>query len=448
MTQKSHTSLNPFSSTIWKGRESYCLWRSSTNISSELSTLFLLQELILTLSNPNFTFLVIRHIRHQLEDKFVDDDIPYWLYDFILESFNRLTRDHIFAFEKELEWSEFDEVIQHFENSLLKPYSSTVLDMILRCVIVIPLLSVTVTNKISRNSEKCPKTLAFLPEWISGMNSDDMGEAIEAYRTLHDIKLGLGKLQNSDNVSYLHTESTSLLRRGLENPLDTALAEICAGCCRYSFSQHSRQTAACNVLVGFIARSENRMTMSPKNGNLCLSLSSDDSYVQQRISRCVRIALSASRYTRKRMLDALTSSEFAKRDVLNQWAEETKMLCIPNTYPDERGLASGDPDVEGYGFFRHCGDEGQFIHLQVCKLYNLLNNYPTHCSHLMVHVMGNAVRQKNILWTYATLGIWLHSLFLLEINSPIRITIRFLRVTLKMVSLSSALSVLGQVMIP
>ena len=61
---------------------------------------------------------------------------------------------------------------------------------------------------------------------VLGRNSDDLGQAVASYSALYDIYAAVRGLQYFSTSPLMHT-SESLFRKGLENPLDMALAEIC-----------------------------------------------------------------------------------------------------------------------------------------------------------------------------------------------------------------------------
>ena len=97
--------------------------------------------------------------------------------------------------------------------------------------------------------------MAFIWERISGINSDDLGRAITSYSALHDIYRAVKELQYFSTLPHLHT-SESLFRRGLENPLDMALAEIC------HFSRFVNSSASfargCKAVYDELAQAINR----------------------------------------------------------------------------------------------------------------------------------------------------------------------------------------------
>ena len=82
----------------------------------------------------------------------------------------------------------------------------------------------TYTN--DRKPDKNPQSFAFLSSKISDIDSEDLGQAIAAYRNLERISFSIRRLPHFSTHSYEH-ESTLPLRRCLESSLDMALAAIC-----------------------------------------------------------------------------------------------------------------------------------------------------------------------------------------------------------------------------
>ena len=62
------------------------------------------------ISDPAFSFLVIRHIHHQFQD------MKYsFLLGLIIDNpLRNLDQDQLFSFEKNLEWLEFDKILKHY----------------------------------------------------------------------------------------------------------------------------------------------------------------------------------------------------------------------------------------------------------------------------------------------------------------------------------------------
>ena len=67
------------------------------------------QRLNINVSDPAFSFLVIRHL-NQLQD----EDSSYIFHDIINFLLLRFDQDQFFSFEKSLEWMEFDKILKHY----------------------------------------------------------------------------------------------------------------------------------------------------------------------------------------------------------------------------------------------------------------------------------------------------------------------------------------------
>ena len=92
-------------------------------------------------------------------------------------------------------------------------------------------------------------------------------------------------------------------------------------------------------------------------GIICYIFLSEDPSVRQHAHRNVRIALSASRYTRQCMIKVLESTEFSSKEEFSILLEQSKLTCIPYPCPNQ--------EKDRMKIFRHCDDRGHLIHLQV-----------------------------------------------------------------------------------
>ena len=111
-----------------------------------------------------------------------------------------------------------------------------------------------------------------------------------------------------------------------------------------------------------------KITLSTLNNKelkelICPIPYSADLVVQQRARRNVRVALSVNRYSRRHMLEALTSTEFSRKEEYCALLEQTKLTCVPKLCRERRSHRTK--------IFRHYGDGGHLIHMQVRPPYFL-----------------------------------------------------------------------------
>ena len=89
------------------------------------------ERLITAISDPELSFLVIRHICHQIRlGRYL-----LWFEDFIFEPLLYFNQDQFLSFEKSLEWSEFDKILCHFAVYRLSCDFRSALYLILRLVV-------------------------------------------------------------------------------------------------------------------------------------------------------------------------------------------------------------------------------------------------------------------------------------------------------------------------
>lgn len=78
-----------------------------------------------------------------------------------------------------------------------------------------------------------------------------------------------------------------------------------------------------------------------------------------------RVTLSISRYTRRNMLDALSSTAFSRTPEYGLLVQETVFTCIPKAFSEGSQYHCGPHRHHSLELFRHCGTGGELIHIQV-----------------------------------------------------------------------------------
>ena len=109
MIQGSHISSNLFALTGWTLRCSECLVTSLLYTSCTSSVTIPVATSQYNVSDPAFSFLVIRHL-----NRLPNEESSYKLRNIIDMPFRRLDQDQFFSFEKNLEWSEFDKILKRY----------------------------------------------------------------------------------------------------------------------------------------------------------------------------------------------------------------------------------------------------------------------------------------------------------------------------------------------
>lgn len=186
-------------------------------------------------SDPDFSFLVIRHIRHQLKHGSRAGATFLTLFKSFLTragDFGNIDGLQVYdILEKNIEWSEFDEVIQRFSGEFLESplYYFRLLDLSLRFVTWFFSLVFGITLFVSRrNPDKLPKSFDSILRWFTGLEAEenDLSRLISSFQRLYQFSRKVRTLPSFRTSSYMH-ELVAPLRRRLESPLDMALAEIC-----------------------------------------------------------------------------------------------------------------------------------------------------------------------------------------------------------------------------
>lgn len=131
--------------------------------------------------------------------------------------------------EKNIEWSEFDEVIQRIPSDALE-YNDLfhrLLDMSFRFVIFSFYIAQTTKLTGLSNPDKLPKFFDRHSRWSTALETNDLGRLVHSFRYLYKFSEEVRRLRSFHISSYMHG-LLAPLRRGLGNPLTMALAEICS----------------------------------------------------------------------------------------------------------------------------------------------------------------------------------------------------------------------------
>lgn len=248
------------------------------------------------------------------------------------------------------------------------------------------------SNKERRNVARVPKSFEDVRRtWITDLESTDIDKFIDAQFELHRFAEDTRSRMTLDSSLYVEP-SLRPLRRRLENHLDIALAAICQQVAFRksnieSYNPHKTDKQVANAYVN-LARGIERQVWNFKPNSLCsphLSFSEDES-VQERAIANIRIALSADRYSRREMLDALMSTGVIQSMSWTSLLEETALLCVPRVKSSSANL------------FRHCDKNGSLIHL-VSLCYGLKRycaNTRFRASGFAANATENVVQWKNM----------------------------------------------------